>query len=232
MDPRDPDEAPEATNREQDDDGQAQDVAESALHPGPGLGESHKAPTSDAQILPDDVPDLVDTMNQMVSSGRIDNGAYAGEPMHDDEEGELGDTDPDEGDPLEGLHELPGGDGALTSSYALMPGAGGGEEASGLDPEDPVFNQLADGSEDPLAVPVQLDQVVDTGNDPLASVASSWGLEGGEDGEVPEGDQIEDDDELDDDDDDSDDEEEDDDLEDDDLDNDDLVDGLGDGDER
>ena len=46
--------------------------------------------------MPDDVPDLVDTMNQMVSSGLIDNGAFAGEPMHDDEEDRLGETDSDD----------------------------------------------------------------------------------------------------------------------------------------
>lgn len=35
-------------------------------------------------------------MNQMVTSGRIDNGAFAGEPMHDDEEDQLGKTDSDD----------------------------------------------------------------------------------------------------------------------------------------
>ena len=34
----------------------------------------------------DDVQDLVDHMNQMVTSGRIDNSAYLGEPNHDEED--------------------------------------------------------------------------------------------------------------------------------------------------
>lgn len=82
-------------NREQQDEGQAQDVAEDARHPGRRLDESSRAPGDRTQIIPDDVPDLVDTMSAMVSSGRIDNGAFAGEPQHDDEEDVLGETDSD-----------------------------------------------------------------------------------------------------------------------------------------
>lgn len=41
------------------------------------------------------MPDLIDTMNQMLTSGRIDNGAFSGEPMIDDEEDQLGVTDRD-----------------------------------------------------------------------------------------------------------------------------------------
>lgn len=135
--------APEAVNREQEDEGQAQDVAEDALHPqrGGGVGGSvrgnHVDPT---QIIPDDVPDLVETMERMVSSGRIDNDAYAGEPQHDDEEDMLGDTE-DDGD------------------------------------DEMIFNELADGSEDPLADPVDLSHMPDTGDDPLGEVASEHGLE-------------------------------------------------------
>jgi hypothetical protein len=95
-------EAPESVNREQDDEPQAQDVAEDALHPGEGLGDSRHGPGDRTQIMPDDTPDLVDKMNEMVRSGRIDNDAYAGEPMHDDEEDILGDTD-SEDDPLDTL---------------------------------------------------------------------------------------------------------------------------------
>lgn len=86
----------EAINREQQDKGQAQDVAEDARRPERGLGESSRAPGDRTQIIPDDVPDLVDTMSAMVSSGRIDNGAFAGEPQHDDEEAMLGETDSDD----------------------------------------------------------------------------------------------------------------------------------------
>jgi hypothetical protein len=89
------DAAPETINREQQDPGQAQDVADDARHPERGLGESSRAPGDRTQILPDDVPDLVETMNGMVRSGRIDNGAFAGEPQHDDEEDGLGETDSD-----------------------------------------------------------------------------------------------------------------------------------------
>lgn len=49
-------------------------------------------------IVPDDVPDLVDTMNAMIRSGQIDNGAYAGEPRMDDEDDGLGEADSDEDD--------------------------------------------------------------------------------------------------------------------------------------
>ena len=107
MDPKSTDEAPESLNREQADDGQAQDVADDALHPGEGLGESRRAPGDPYALTPDDRPDLVDTMTGMVRSGRIDNGAYAGEPMHDDEEDIIGDTEADAGDDaLDGVPDI------------------------------------------------------------------------------------------------------------------------------
>jgi hypothetical protein len=49
-----------------------------------------------AAVTPDDTPDLVERMDQMISSGIIDNGAFAGEPMHDDEEDIRGDTEGDD----------------------------------------------------------------------------------------------------------------------------------------
>jgi hypothetical protein len=84
-------------NSEQHDDDQAQDVADDALdHDGNALEESeHGGKANPAAIIPDDVPDLVDKMNEMVRSGHIDNDAFAGEPMHDDEDDMRGDTDPD-----------------------------------------------------------------------------------------------------------------------------------------
>jgi len=90
----------EEDNSEQRDEGQAQDVAEEARDRQTDLyEESDKDDDSDpTEILPEDVPDLIDTMNQMIRSGQIDNGAYAGEPVHDDEEGFLGNTDSDEDD--------------------------------------------------------------------------------------------------------------------------------------
>ena len=92
--------APEARNRSQDDEGeQAQTLGDEALGRGPDFdaGESEKPEyDSISDSDGDSTPDLVDTMNQMVSSGRIDNGAFAGEPMHDDEEDRLGQTDSDD----------------------------------------------------------------------------------------------------------------------------------------
>lgn len=92
--------APELDNDEQRDADQAQDVADDALNATADLSEDseHGGQANPAAITPDDMPDLVDTMNQMVTSGRIDNGAFAGEPMHDDEEDRLGQTDSDDDD--------------------------------------------------------------------------------------------------------------------------------------
>ncbi len=124
------DDTSEAINREQQDEGQAQDVADDALHPGRGLGESSRAPGDRTQILPDDVPDLVDTMTAMVTSGVIDNGAYAGEPQHDDEEDALGDTERD-------------GD-----EEALFNELSNGNEDPLADPVD--LSEIADDGDDPL----------------------------------------------------------------------------------
>ncbi|ATE66421.1 hypothetical protein [Rhizorhabdus dicambivorans] len=87
-------------NDEQRDGDQAQDVADDALTlPADPYEESEHGGSSDpASLIPADTPDLVDTMNQMVRSGRIDNGAFAGEPMHDDEEDIRGITDQDDDD--------------------------------------------------------------------------------------------------------------------------------------
>jgi hypothetical protein len=100
---RDPDQFEE--NSEQADDGQAQDVADEAVARINGAnGRAGRDPTVDsvhggrpnpAGIIPEDVPDLVDTINQMLTSGRIDNSAFSGEPMMDDEEDQLGQTDRD-----------------------------------------------------------------------------------------------------------------------------------------
>ena len=88
----DPDLAPETINSEQEDaEAQAQTVADEAMGRGgsdTGLGDSEKAPTGRED---DDVPDLVDHMRQMDSSGVIDFDAYRGERNDDDEEGMLGD---------------------------------------------------------------------------------------------------------------------------------------------
>jgi hypothetical protein len=84
-------------NSEQQDPGQAQDVAAEAIDQTRDPSEPSARRGGDpGALLPDDVPDLVDTMNAMIRNGQIDNGAYAGEPMMDDEEGMLGETDSDE----------------------------------------------------------------------------------------------------------------------------------------
>ncbi|MCG2839870.1 hypothetical protein L6Q21_02590 [Sandaracinobacter sp. RS1-74] len=109
--PRDnADEAPESLNREQDDGPQAQDVAEDARHPGPALSESAHGPSDPTSLYDDEPADLVDVMREMVESGEIDTGAFEGEPMHDDEEEILGDTDP--GD--EELDSIPDLDGEMS----------------------------------------------------------------------------------------------------------------------
>jgi hypothetical protein len=98
---RDPDQLEE--NSEQADEGQAQDIADEAVARRRGAaGAEARDPTVDSEhggktdpglIIPNDMPDLVDTLNQMITSGRIDNGAFSGEPMMDDEEDQLGLTD-------------------------------------------------------------------------------------------------------------------------------------------
>lgn len=81
----------EAHNAEQhDEDAQAQTLADEVLSRRPDLavGASEQAPSRG-----DDSggsPDLVDRMNQMVSSGRIDMSAFRGERNDDDEDGMLG----------------------------------------------------------------------------------------------------------------------------------------------
>lgn len=90
----DKDQAPEAHNQSQDDAGeQAQTLADEALgrRSDFGTGDSEKpARTRFSDDDEDSTPDLVDTMNQMVSSGRIDMGAFLGERNDDDEEDGLG----------------------------------------------------------------------------------------------------------------------------------------------
>ncbi len=89
----------ETANREQDDAGaQAQAVADDALgrtSGDPSEDSEHGGSSDPGALTPDDAPDLVDVMNQMVSSGHIDMGAYRGEPAHDDEPESYG-ADPDE----------------------------------------------------------------------------------------------------------------------------------------
>lgn len=100
--PRDTTPTQEADNQEQDDgSAQAQTVADDALtgRADSGAEDSERGGSPDVgAVTPDDVPDLVDTMEQMVSSGRIDMGAYRGEPAHDDEAASHGADDEELGE--------------------------------------------------------------------------------------------------------------------------------------
>ena len=92
--PADPELTPELNNASQEDAGeQAQTLADEALGRASNFESGDtKKPKYDGIGEDDDdsTPDLVDTMNQLVSSGRIDMGAYLGERNDDDEEAGLG----------------------------------------------------------------------------------------------------------------------------------------------
>lgn len=86
-------------NDEQRDSGtQAQDVAGDARVRSTDLSEDSErgGRPNPAQVIPDDTPDLVERMEEMNRSGRIDNDAFAGEPQMDDEEEYLGRTENEE----------------------------------------------------------------------------------------------------------------------------------------
>jgi hypothetical protein len=81
--------APEAHNAEQDDEGaQAQTLADEALRGRRAFADSEKV---GGEGLGGGTPDLVDHMNQMATSGRIDMSAFRGERNDDDESGTYGD---------------------------------------------------------------------------------------------------------------------------------------------
>jgi hypothetical protein len=83
--------APENQNSEQDDAGeQSQTLADEAAGRSSGSFESDESEKVATGEEGDDVEDIVDHMKQMVSSGRIDNSAYAGEPNFDDNEDKYG----------------------------------------------------------------------------------------------------------------------------------------------
>ena len=101
--PTKPDLAHEAHNRSQDDaDEQAQTLADEALGRGSnfGTGNTEKPEYTGFSDTDDDsTPDLVDTMNQMVTSGHIDMAAFRGERNDDDEEDGLGEQGVEDGTP-------------------------------------------------------------------------------------------------------------------------------------
>ncbi len=87
--PRDTIPTQESEVAEQDDaDTQAQTVADEArsrTSADPSEDSEHGGSGDRIALTPDDAPDLIDRMEQMVSSGHIDMDAYRGEPAHDDE---------------------------------------------------------------------------------------------------------------------------------------------------
>ncbi len=97
--------APETFNSEQDDEAaQAQTVSDDAIGGIADRASAHESrrggATNPAQIDPDDAQDVVDHMNQMERSGRIDMDAYRGERNDDDEPETLGEAarEPDDVD--------------------------------------------------------------------------------------------------------------------------------------
>ena len=87
-------EAPELHNDEQDDElAQAHTIADEALAGGARDASPLDSvkPDDDGEIMDDATQDLIDKMRDMEQSGRIDMGAYRGEPNHDDEDDAYGD---------------------------------------------------------------------------------------------------------------------------------------------
>ena len=88
---------------QEDESAQAQTVADDAIRglanaQGQNEDSVHGGTTNPAQITPDDEQDVVDHMQQMERSGRIDMDAFRGERNDDDEAGMLGEGGMEPGD--------------------------------------------------------------------------------------------------------------------------------------
>lgn len=95
--------APENQNAEQSDiDEQAQTLAAEAAGRSSGDFATDRSDKVSTGEEGDDVEDLVDHMKQMVTSGRIDNSAYAGEPNFDDNEDKYGPASKEDDLPSDG----------------------------------------------------------------------------------------------------------------------------------
>lgn len=82
---------PEGSGTEQHDEpAQAHSVADEALHRGTQERSPLESTRKPSSINDDATQDLVDHMRDMEASGRIDMGAFAGEPNHDDNAGMYG----------------------------------------------------------------------------------------------------------------------------------------------
>lgn len=97
--------APESYNAEQEDEqAQSQTVADDAIRSfadrQANTETMHGSGSNPGQVNPDDAQDVVDHMNQMEESGRIDMDAYRGERNDDDEPQGLGEgaMEPDDAD--------------------------------------------------------------------------------------------------------------------------------------
>jgi hypothetical protein len=97
--------APELHSAEQDDEPeQAQTIAQEALEgeprdPGPLDSVRSDEP---GEVLDDASQDLIERMRDMEQSGRIDMGAYRGEPNMDDNEDKYGEENREDDLPSEG----------------------------------------------------------------------------------------------------------------------------------
>ena len=97
-------EAPELHNAEQDDElEQAQTVAEEARNKDAEASplDSLKA-DEPGEMMDDSTQDLIDKMRDMEQSGRIDMGAYRGEPNMDDNEDMYGEENREDDLPSDG----------------------------------------------------------------------------------------------------------------------------------
>jgi hypothetical protein len=87
----DDDQAPELHNSEQDDElEQAHAVASEARNKDAEASPLDSVKPANGGIDDDSTQDLIDHMRDMEQSGRIDMGAYAGEPNMDDNEDKYG----------------------------------------------------------------------------------------------------------------------------------------------
>jgi hypothetical protein len=97
-------EAPELHNAEQDDElEQAQTLAEEARNKDAEASplDSIKA-DEPGEVMDDSSQDLIDKMRDMEQSGRIDMGAYRGEPNMDDNEDKYGEENREDDLPSDG----------------------------------------------------------------------------------------------------------------------------------
>lgn len=94
---------PEGSGIEQHDEpSQAHSVADEALRGGTLRRSPLESTRKPSSIDDDSTQDLVDHMRDMESSGRIDMGAFEGEPNHDDNAGYYGKGHADDEDDYEG----------------------------------------------------------------------------------------------------------------------------------